>query len=342
MPMMSRARTRARTRWPLGVLVAAPAACAPAAGAPAPAPAAAAASDEPAVLEQDAFVARYYPALDPAQIRVTPIGDGIALLQGVGGNMLALTGADGTVLIDDELTPLAGKVEQALRALPNGDRPLRYVINTHYHFDHTDANAAFAALGATIVATDALRTRLAVGAVISNGGDLRVHQPPAAPAALPAVTFDRQMTLRLDGEEILLVHFPGAHTDGDAVVFLKNAHVVHMGDIFVRYGFPLIDLNAGGSAAGMIKACRAVLAGVPDDEQVIPGHGALSSVADLRVYLGMLEGTSAAVEKARRAGKTLAQMKKENVLAPWTERFGNPKDLRSTRAFIDVLYHSPR
>ena len=336
-------RSRAGIRLLLDGFVAACAACAIAAGATAagaasPAPA----GDAPPVLEQDAFVAKYYPPLEPAKIRVTPIGDGVALLQGVGGNMLALTGADGTVLVDDELAPLAGKVETALHGLPNGDRPLRYVIDTHYHFDHTGANAAFAALGATIVSTEALRTRLAAGGVISNGGDLRVHQPPAEAAGLPTATFDRQMTLRLDGEEILVVNFPRAHTDGDAVVFLKNAHVVHMGDIFVRYGFPLIDLRAGGSAAGMIKACRAVIDGVPDDEQVIPGHGELSSVGDLRAYVSMLEGATAAVEKARRAGKTLAQMKAQNVLAPWTERFGNPKDLSSTRAFIDVLYHSPK
>ncbi len=326
-------RARGRAALPLLALALLPVVAARAAAAAAPAA-------EPPVLEEDAFLAKYYPPLDKANVRVTPIGDGVALLQGVGGNVLALTGADGTLLVDGEFAALAPKIEAAVHGLPSGDKPLRYLIDTHYHFDHTDANAAFAALGAVVVAADPLRARLASGGVISDGGKLRVHQAAAKPQALPTLTYDHQMTLRMDGEEVLLVHFPAAHTDGDTVVFLKNAHVVHMGDIFVRYGFPLIDLKAGGSVAGMIKACRAVLAGIPDDMQIIPGHGDLSSIADLAAYTRMLEQTSAAVAKARRAGKSLEQMKRENVLAPWVERWGDPKDPSRAQAFIDVLYHS--
>ncbi len=289
------------------------------------------------------------------EIRTTRLGDGLYVLQGAGGNMTASLGADGVVLVDDEFAARAGKIRAALRDLGGSasgnaatsdsadgarrDR-VRYVINTHYHFDHTGANASFAEDGATLIAQDNLRARLLTGGTAGNGGSVSRAIPAAEAVALPQVTFDHALTVHANGMDIRAVHYPNAHTDGDSVVFLPGA--VAMGDIYVRYGFPFIDINAGGSVQGMISACEDVLRQVPADTRIVPGHGEVAGVADLRAYLQMLKDTSAAVSRALKAGKTIAQMKQERILAPWSERYSPPKAFIDTDAFIETLYNSLR
>ena len=203
------------------------------------------------------------------EIKSVPLGANLYLLEGSGGNIAALTGSDGVLLVDDEFGALADKIRAALRGL-GANQPVRFVINTHYHFDHTDGNLAFAQAGAVIIANDNLRARLASGGIIGNGGSISKEVPAAPAGALPAVTYDRELTLHLDGESVRVHHYPNAHTDGDSVVFFTQAKVVHMGDIFVRYGFPFIDTNGGGNVRGMIAACEDVLRTAAPDTQGDP------------------------------------------------------------------------
>jgi len=272
------------------------------------------------------------------EIKSTQLGEHLYLLQGAGGNITASVGADGVLMVDDEFAPLADKIRAALRAI--ADAPVRYVIDTHYHFDHTDANATFARAGATVIAADELRARLVSGGTIGNGATISREMKAAEPGALPQITFDHELTVHLNGEDVRAVHYPHAHTAGDSIIYFPTAHTVAMGDIFVRYGFPFIDLNGGGSIDGMIAACQAVLQQVPADERIIPGHGEPAGVEDLRTYLKMLEDTRAAVAKALKSGRSLAQMKQEHLLGAWSAQYSPPKAFIDTDAFTDTLFNS--
>jgi glyoxylase-like metal-dependent hydrolase (beta-lactamase superfamily II) len=272
------------------------------------------------------------------EVKATLVAGNIYLLQGAGGNIAASVGEDGIVLVDDEFAPLAPKIAAALKALGITDKPVRYVINTHFHYDHTGGNAPFAGEGSTVIAHDNVRSRMIEGGTAGNGGSLKMAFKPAEKAALPVITFDHDVAVHLNGEDIRALHFPAGHTDGDAIIFFPKANVVHMGDDYVRYGFPFIDVDAGGSVAGMIKACEAVIDKLPADVKVIPGHGELSSLAEVREYVAMLKGTSAVVAKALKAGKSLEQMKKAQLLAPWSARYSG--SFINTDAFLETLYNS--
>ena len=274
------------------------------------------------------------------EIKTTQLADGLYLLQGAGGNMTAAVGADGVLLVDDAFAPLAEKIRASLKGLGGGDRPLRYVINTHYHYDHTGGNKPFAEAGATIIAADQLRSRLMTGGTAGNGGSISHEMKPVEAGALPQITFDHALTVHMNGEDIRAVHYANAHTDGDSIVYFPKAHVVAMGDIYVRYGFPFIDINGGGTVQGMITACIDVLRTVPADSKIVPGHGELAGVDDLRTYLKMLQDTSAAVDAAIKAGKSLAQIKQEHILGAWSERYSPPKAFVDTDAFTETLYNS--
>lgn len=267
------------------------------------------------------------------EIKVSKVAGNVYLLQGVGGNIAALVGDDGIVLVDDESTPLADKVQAALRTIT--DKPLRFVINTHYHGDHVGGNAYFQRQ-ALVIAQENARKRLESGGVTGNGGSLHFEAEPQPKDALPIITYDHTLTLHLNGEDIRVVHFPSGHTDGDSIVFFPKAHVVHMGDEFVTH-FPFVDVEAGGSLKGMIDAVEKVIAQVPADMKVIPGHGQLSTLDDLRSYRTMLKATRDAVANALKDGKTLNQMKQEKILDPWNSYSG---DFVSEDAFLETLYIS--
>jgi len=271
------------------------------------------------------------------QIKTTKVSGNIYMLEGAGGNIAASVGDDGIVIVDDQFAPLAEKIQAALKDLKITDKPVRFVINTHYHGDHTGGNEIFSNAGSTLIAQDNVRKRLQSGGEAGNGGSIKLEAKPAPKAALPIITFDHDVTLHLNGEDIHAMYFPSGHTDGDSVIFFPKNNVVHMGDDFVRYGFPFIDVASGGSVQGMIEAMEKVSAELPPDVKVIPGHGALSNLDDVRAYVKMLKETSAAVQKALADKKTLAQMKEEKILAPWAKWSG---DFIKEDAFIETLYNS--
>jgi len=272
------------------------------------------------------------------QIKVTKVSGNIYMLEGAGGNIAASVGDDGIVIVDDQYAPLADKIAAALKSIGVTDKPVRFVINTHYHGDHTGGNLAFATGGSTIIAQDNVRKRLETGGKAGNGGVVGMEQKPAPKGGLPIITFDHDVTVHLNGEDIRALHFPAGHTDGDAIVFFPRANVIHMGDDFVRYGYPFIDVNSGGSVQGMIAACEKIVAVLPADVKVIPGHGQLSNLDEVKDYIVMLKGTTAAVQAALKAGKTVDQMKKEKILAAWDKKYSG--DFINSDGFIDTLYNS--
>ena len=271
------------------------------------------------------------------QIKVTKVSGNIYMLEGEGGNIAASVGEDGIVIVDDQFAPLAEKIQAALKDLKVTDKPVRFVINTHYHGDHTGGNEPFANTGSTVIAQDNVRKRLQTGGTAGNGGSIKMEVKPAPKGALPVITFEHDVTVHLNGEDIRALHFPSGHTDGDAVIFFPKNNVVHMGDDFVRYGFPFIDVASGGSVQGMIDALEKASAQLPPDVKVIPGHGALSNLDDVREFVKMLKETSAAVQKALDDHKTLDQMKQEKILEPWKKWSGGFLD---SDKFIETLYNS--
>jgi cyclase len=291
-----------------------------------------------AVLSLAALLVAQDQDFSKVQIKVTKVSGNIYMLEGAGGNIAASVGEDGIVIVDDQYAPLAEKIAAALKGIGATDKPVRFVINTHYHGDHTGGNAPFAAKGSTVIAQDNVRKRLETGGKAGIGTAMSMDQKAAPKDALPVITFDQNVTVHLNGEDIRALHFPGGHTDGDAIVFFPKANVVHMGDDFVRYGYPFIDVNAGGSVQGMIAACDKVASLLPDDVKVIPGHGQISNLGDVRDYSVMLKETSATIQAAINRGMTVEQMKKEKLLAPWDAKYSG-KFINSD-LFIETLYNS--
>lgn len=273
------------------------------------------------------------------EVRSTQLAEHLYLLQGAGGNISAAAGPDGVLLVDADFAAMADKIRAALKTAGT-EAAVRFVINTHYHYDHTGGNLAFAQGGAVVIGAQQLRARLMSGGTAGNGAGIKREIKPVEGAALPTVTFDHELTVHLNGEDIRVVHYPHAHTDGDSVVYFAKANTVAMGDIYRRPGFPFIDLDGGGSIDGMIDACQAVLKSVPADAHIVPGHGEPGGVEDLRTYLKMLEDTRAAVAKALKAGKTLAQMKQEKLLGAWSAQYSPPKTFVDTDAYTDTLFNS--
>jgi glyoxylase-like metal-dependent hydrolase (beta-lactamase superfamily II) len=267
------------------------------------------------------------------EIKVTKVSGSVYMLEGAGGNIGASVGEDGIVVVDDQYAPLAEKIQAALKGVT--DKPVRFIINTHFHGDHTGGNAYFQKQ-APVIAHDNVRKRLEEGGTAGNLGSVSMEHKPAAKEALPIITFDHDVTVHLNGEDIRALHFTSGHTDGDSIILFPKSNVVHMGDDFVRYGFPFIDLASGGSAEGMIAAMQEVLPKLPADVKVIPGHGNVSNLDDVREYVKMLVETRAAVEKGMKQGKTLDQLKQEKVLDAWKKWNG---DFITTDAFTETLYN---
>lgn len=267
------------------------------------------------------------------EIQLTRVAGNIYMLQGAGGNIGASVGEDGIVVVDDQYAPLAEKIRAALKGIT--DKPVRFVINTHYHEDHTGGNALFQK-DAPIIAHDNVRKRLEEGSSPGNMGSIKFPNKPQPKEALPIISFDHDVTLHLNGEDIRALHYPHGHTDGDSIIFFPKSNVVHMGDDFVRYGFPFIDLNGGGSVEGMIAALEEIIPKLPADVKVIPGHGAVSNLDDVRQYVSMLKQTRAAVEAGVKQGKTLDQLQQEKVLEKWSKWSGK---FISADTFTETLYN---
>jgi len=255
-------------------------------------------------------------------IKVTKVGGTVYLLEGMGGNIGVSAGEDGIVIVDDQFAPLAPKIKDALKTI--SDKPLKFLINTHFHGDHAGGNAEFGK-EANIIAHENVRKRLN-----EPGGSAK----PAPKEALPVITFNDRTTVHINGEEIRAVHIPHAHTDGDSVIVFPQANVVHMGDVFVTYGFPFVDTSSGGSVSGMISGVEKVLSMIPADAKIIPGHGPLSTTADMRKFVDMMKETRGLVADALKQGKTVQQMKDTKLLEKYQDL---GKGFIKTDAWIEVL-----
>lgn len=243
------------------------------------------------------------------EIKVTKVAGTVYMLQGAGGNIGVSVGDDGIVIVDDQYAPLAPKIVQALNGITG--KPIKFIINTHFHGDHTGGNPVFGRTG-TIIAQENVRKRLESGSTLPGR-----ETPPASKTALPVITFNDRASIHVNGEDIRAIHYPHGHTDGDAVIEFTQSNVIHMGDDFFNGMFPFIDTASGGSSKGLIAAVDTVLARMRDDAKVIPGHGPLGDKAALRAFAEMLRGTTGAVAAAFKAGKTAEQMKSEKILAAW-------------------------
>jgi len=241
---------------------------------------------------------------DKVEIKVTPVAGNIYMFEGAGGNIGVSVGSDGILIVDDQFAPLAGKIEAAVKQLNPGK--LKFVLNTHHHGDHTGGNATFAAKDATIIAHRNVRKRLA-------------DAPDSKKEALPVITFDQSASVHFNGEEIKLLHHGPGHTDGDSVIYFTGANVIHMGDQFFNGGFPFVDLKSGGSVDGYITTVATVLDKVPPDAKLIPGHGKLANVEDLRSFHAMLLETTKFVKQGIADGKSLADLKTAGLPDKWKD-----------------------
>jgi glyoxylase-like metal-dependent hydrolase (beta-lactamase superfamily II) len=270
---------------------------------------------------------------DEVEVKTHEVADGIAMLEGAGGNIGVSAGEDGVILIDDQYAPLTEKIQAAVRKI--SDRPIRFVINTHWHFDHTGGNENLGKAGAVIFAHDNVRKRMSVDQFIS----VLETEVPASPAgALPVVTFSDTVTFHLNGDTIHVVHVPPAHTDGDSFVHFREANVLHLGDLFFSGMYPFIDVSAGGSLDGMIAACDTALELTDGQTRIIPGHGPLSNRADLEAYRNMLAGVRDVVVPLVQAGKSLDEITEAAPLEPFNEKWGHgfPPELFLTAVVADL------
>ena len=231
------------------------------------------------------------------QIKASHVAGNVHMLEGSGGNIGVSVGADGLLIIDDQFAPLADKIRAALKELNQGK--LKFILNTHWHGDHTGGNASFGP-EAPIVAHTNVRKRLAGGA-------------NAPKEALPVVTFDQSLSLHFNGEEIRVMHYPSGHTDGDSIIFFATSNVVHMGDDFFAGRFPFVDLASGGSVEGLTKNIQDVIAKLPANVKIIPGHGPISSLDDLKLYHQMLLESTEIVRKQKDAGKDVKQIQAQGL-----------------------------
>jgi glyoxylase-like metal-dependent hydrolase (beta-lactamase superfamily II) len=258
------------------------------------------------------------------QIKTTPVAKNIYMLEGSGGNIGVSVGSDGILIVDDQFAPLAEKIEAAVKQLNPGK--LKFVLNTHFHGDHTGGNANFAAKDATIIAQSNVRKRLAADTNSSR-------------AALPVITFDQSASVHFNSEEIKLLHHGPGHTDGDSIILFTGANVVHMGDQFFNGGFPFIDLRSGGSVEGYLKTVNAVLEKTPADAKIIPGHGPLASVEALKKFRDMIVQTSGLVKKAIADGKSLEQAKAAGLPEQW-KSWGT--GFINTDRWIETIYNDAK
>lgn len=245
------------------------------------------------------------------EVKATKVAGNVYMLQGAGGNIGVSVGDDGLLIVDDQFAPLADKIRAALKGI--ADKKLHFILNTHWHGDHTGGNVAFGP-EATIIAHDNVRKRLATE---QKSTVFNSTTPPSPKEALPVITFDQTLTVHFNGEDIRAIHYPKGHTDGDSVVFFSASNVVHLGDDFFAGRFPFVDLESGGTVEGLTKNIGELITKIPADAKLIPGHGPISTLDDLKSYHRMLQETTEIVRGKIKAGKTLDQIKSEGLPAEW-------------------------
>jgi cyclase len=253
------------------------------------------------------------PDLSKVEVKVEKIAPGVAVLFGAGGNIGLSYGADGNIVVDDQYAPMSEKILAAIATVDPD--PVRFVVNTHWHGDHTGGNEAMGRGGAVIVAHNNVRTRMSSEQFIAA---LNSRVPASPAVALPVVTFGEGLTLHLNGDTLHVVHVAHAHTDGDSLVHWQKANVLHMGDTFFhKFSLPFIDLSSGGSIDGLIAAVDKGLAWSNDQTRIIPGHGPVASKAELAAYRAMLIDIRSKVAAGIRAKRTLAQIQAAKPAAPY-------------------------
>ena len=248
------------------------------------------------------------------------VADGLYMLRGAGGNVAVASGKDGVYLVDDDFEPNAARLREAVGKVATG--PVRFLINTHWHGDHTGGNAVLGGAGAIIVAQDNVRQRMSREQVMKSFNET---VPAAPPVALPVITFTETMTLYLNGDTVDIVHAKNAHTDGDAIIHWRKANVIHAGDTFFNGFYPFIDYESGGTVDGMIAAADTILALSDDQTKIIPGHGPLGNKAQLRAFRDMMATVRLRFARARAEGKTTEQVVNAHLLsdldATWGQGF---------------------
>jgi len=266
------------------------------------------------------------------EMKVTKVAGNVYMLQGAGGNIGVSVGDDGILIVDDQYAPLADKIKASLKGLA-ADKKLRFILNTHWHGDHTGSNVVFGP-EAPIIAHDNVRKRMAT----EQKSEFFKNTTPASPKeALPVITFNENLTVHFNGEEIRAIHFPHGHTDGDIVVFFPTSNVVHLGDDFFAGRFPFVDLESGGNVEGLTKNIGDIIGKIPAGAKLIPGHGPLSTIDDLKTYHNMLLTTTDIVRKKIAAGKTLEQIKSEGLPDEW-KSWGT--GFIKTDLWLTILYNS--
>ena len=271
-------------------------------------------------------------AQDTTELTRQPVTGNISMVTGNGGNIGLFIGPDGTFLVDDQFAPVTERLLEIVREA-GGDTP-RFLLNTHFHGDHTGGNENLGKLGSLIISHDNVRERLANPSVIA-AFNMRTPAQPAA--ALPVVTFSRDMTLHINDETVRLIHLPQGHTDGDSFVVFETANVIHAGDVFFSGMFPFIDVDHGGTLQGAIAGIEQILRHANDQTRIIPGHGPLSNRAALQAYHGMLETAYLRLNALRNDGKSLEEAVALKPLADLDATWG--KGLFTADKWIGVVYH---
>lgn len=277
----------------------------------------------------------FLPLFAQPELKIETINDSVHALFGRGGNMALCVGKDGVFLIDDQFAPVTPEIMKVVKSL--GYEDVRFVFNTHWHQDHTSGNENFGKSGAVIVAHENVRERMSSDQFIA----VLDRQVKASPdIAKPVVTFTRDIKFHLNGEEIEVVHMPHAHTDGDSLVFFKNANIVHMGDTFFNGLYPFIDRSSGGSVNGLIVGLEGVLARIDDETVIIPGHGPLAKKKDLQFLLDMVKTIKQRVSKAIAEGKSLKETQEAGLTKEWDDPYG--KIFLTPDQVIQIFYEDLR
>lgn len=287
----------------------------------------------PALVAASIATAPQRPPQFEMAVETTRLADDLYLLAGAGGNVAVLVADEGVLLVDDKLPPASGDVKAAVAAIT--PKPIRFVVNSHWHRDHSGGNELLAGEGAVIVAHDNVRRRMSVDGFIA----VFARQTQASPArALPVVTFTRDVTFHLGGEEISVVHVASAHTDGDSLVHFRKANVLHMGDCYLNGSFPVIDYSSGGTFSGLVAAVDTALAMADARTRVLPGHGPPASREELRQWRQMLATIYERVQKAAAAGNGLEQIKLQRPTREWEERW--PHSFVTWEHVVEEAYRS--